>query len=196
MAIIRRTLPRIDQPPYAGGVIEPAVHLFIFVHRVADLTPGLYALCRHPDHHSQLQSACSRSFLWERVEADLPLYRLKPGDFVYESIEISCDQTIAGYSAFSLGMLAHFHPLLKAAPGAYRQLFWEAGQVGHILYLEAEAHGYRGTGIGCFLDDGMHNLLGVKNRDFQSLYHFTVGSPVIDTRLKTLPPYHHLERAN
>lgn len=194
MAIIQRTLPRMDQPPFAAGIIEPSIHLFIFVHRVTDLTPGLYALCRNPDHQSRLQAACSKNFLWERVDPSLPLYRLKPGDFVYEAIHISCDQTIAGYSAFSLGMLAHFHPQLKATPGAYRQLLWEAGQVGHILYLEAEAQGYRGTGIGCFFDNGMHTLLGMKDREFQSLYHFTVGNPVVDARLKTLPAYHHLER--
>jgi hypothetical protein len=30
---------------------------------------------------------------------------------------------------------------------------------------------------------------------FQSLYHFTVGGPVDDPRLTTLPPYAHLTRA-
>jgi hypothetical protein len=124
----------------------------------------------------------------------MPLFLLKPGDYVYDAIHISCDQTIAGYSAFSLGMLARFHPYLRSAPGAYRHLFWEAGLVGHLLYLEAEAQGYRGTGIGCFFDDGMHNLLGLKDREFQSLYHFTIGTPVADSRLRTLPAYHHLER--
>ena len=35
--------------------------------------------------------------------------------------------------------------------------------IGQVLYLEAEAVGLRGTGIGCFFDDGMHSLLGLKD---------------------------------
>jgi SagB-type dehydrogenase family enzyme len=196
LAILLRTLPRFETPPFATGIGEPAIDLLVFVHRVNGLRPGLYALCRHPAHRDRLQAACDPRFLWEVHDPQIPLFFLKPGDYVYDAIHISCDQTIAGYSAFSLGMLARFHPYLKTAPGAYRLLFWEAGLVGHLLYLEAEAQGYRGTGIGCFFDDGMHNLLGLKEREFQSLYHFTIGTPVADTRLKTLPAYHHLERAD
>mgnify|MGYP002640536791 CR=1 FL=1 len=58
-----------------------------------------------------------------------------------------------------------------------------------IARLEAEAAGIRSTGIGCYFDDPMHQVLGLKDRKYQDLYHFTVGGPVIDTRLTTLPPY-------
>ena len=61
-----------------------------------------------------------------------------------------------------------------------------------MLYLEAEAAGVRGTGIGCYFDDAVHKLLGLDGDRFQSLYHFTVGSPVEDPRLMTLPAYFHL----
>ncbi len=61
--------------------------------------------------------------------------------------------------------------------------------MGQALYLEAEAHGLRGTGIGCYFDDSFHELLGLSGRSFQSLYHFTVGYPLSDLRLLTLPPY-------
>src|SRR3989338_3532668 len=61
--------------------------------------------------------------------------------------------------------------------------FWETGMIGQVLYLEAEAHGVRGTGIGCFLDDPVHEILGLKDHTFQSLYHFTIGGPVEDARL-------------
>ena len=61
--------------------------------------------------------------------------------------------------------------------------------LGHVLYLEAEAAGVRATGIGCFFDDEMHALLGISDYSWQSLYHFTVGGPVDDPRLSTLPPY-------
>ena len=61
--------------------------------------------------------------------------------------------------------------------------------IGQVLYLEAEAAGIRSTGIGCFFDDPVHDLFGFKGRKHQTLYHFTVGGPVEDTRLTTLPPY-------
>jgi hypothetical protein len=63
---------------------------------------------------------------------------------------------------------------------------------GQVLYLEAEAAGICGTGIGCYFDDSVHELLGFKDDKFQSLYHFTVGKPLEDSRLQTLPAYGHL----
>jgi len=54
----------------------------------------------------------------------------------------------------------------------------------------AEAQGIRGTGIGCFFDDPVHRIFGfARNRKYQSLYHFTMGGPVEDTRLRTLRAY-------
>ena len=38
-------------------------------------------------------------------------------------------------------------------------------------------------------DDPMHGILGVKDRKYQDLYHFTIGGPIEDTRLTTLPSY-------
>ena len=66
--------------------------------------------------------------------------------------------------------------------------------LGQVLYLEAEAAGIRSTGIGCYFDDVFHDLLGIQTDAFQSLYHFTVGSPIEDLRLTTLAPYFHLEQ--
>ena len=58
-----------------------------------------------------------------------------------------------------------------------------------MLYLEAEAAGVRATGIGWFFDDPVHQVLGFDDARFQSLYHFTIGGPVQDSRLTTLAPY-------
>ncbi|MFQ5585306.1 MAG: nitroreductase family protein, partial [Thermodesulfobacteriota bacterium] len=103
---------------------------------------------------------------------------------------LSCHQEIASDGCFNLGMIAAFEePLTRLGPWFYPCLFWECGMVGQILYLEAEAAGVRGTGIGCFFDDPVHEVLGLKTTRFQSLYHFTVGKPTEDTRLTTLPPY-------
>jgi hypothetical protein len=35
----------------------------------------------------------------------------------------------------------------------------------------------------------VHEVFGFRGLAFQSLYHFTVGGPVEDARLTTLPPY-------
>jgi hypothetical protein len=61
--------------------------------------------------------------------------------------------------------------------------------IGQVLYLEAEAAGIRGTGIGCYFDDLMHELCGITDDRLQSLYHFTVGGAVEDSRLTTRPAY-------
>jgi len=93
-------------------------------------------------------------------------------------------------------MITALSESVKSSPYRYRHLFWEAGIIGQVLYLGAEAHGLRGTGIGCYFDDDIHQLLGLKNNHYQSLYHFTVGHPLEDKRLTTLPAYHHLKRGS
>ena len=89
--------------------------------------------------------------------------------------------------------MSRFREELETAPCRYRHLFWETGMIGQVLYLEAEAQGVRATGIGCFFDDPVHELLGLADDTFQSLYHFTVGGPREDGRLATRDAYHHLE---
>ena len=106
---------------------------------------------------------------------------------------LSCHQDIAADGAFSLGMLARFETVLRdRGAAAYRELFWEAGMIGQALYLAAEAAGVRGTGMGCYFDEVLHCALGLVGHNWQSLYHFTIGGPVEDLRLRTVPPYQHL----
>ena len=103
---------------------------------------------------------------------------------------LSCDQDIAADGFFSLAMLVPLADTLASqGEHAYRRLFWDCGMVGQVLYLEAEAAGARGTGIGCFYDDPVCELLGFESTAFQSLYHFSMGAPVEDTRLGTEPGY-------
>jgi SagB-type dehydrogenase family enzyme len=190
--LLAATLPGgapFDVLPFVGQV-----HLLLFVHRVEDLAPGLYCLVRTSDDLPLLRSSCNREFLWQPAAEALPLYLLQAGDCRSLARTLSCHQDIAGDSAFSLGMLARFEPLISEAPWRYRELFWEAGLIGQALYLEAEAQGLRGTGIGCYFDDLMHELLGLEDRTWQDLYHFTIGAPREDTRLQTQPAYYHLPR--
>jgi SagB-type dehydrogenase family enzyme len=197
-ALLDRLLPRPGVPPWDVWPWPAHLHCLLFVHRVEGLPAGVYLLERTPMAHARLRAALGAGFRWERpvgCPANLPLFALAAGDFREAAERVSCHQAIAADGAFSLGMLAEFADSLRTT-GAwwYRALFWEAGLLGHVLYLEAEAAGVRGTGIGCFFDDAFHRLLGVSGEDFQSLYHFTVGGPVDDPRLTTLPGYFHLER--
>jgi len=196
--ILDRLMPRPDVPPWDALPWLPHLHCGIFVHRVNGLESGLYLLERTLLPNQKLRSLLSARFLFERpaeCPKSLPLFKLVAGDFRAHSQSVSCHQKIAEAGAFSLGMIAEFEESIRSK-GAwwYRRLFWEAGVLGQVLYLEAEAAGFRGTGIGCYFDDAFHNLLGLQGNQFQSLYHFTVGSPIEDTRLTTLPAYAHLNR--
>jgi hypothetical protein len=90
-------------------------------------------------------------------------------------------------------MISLFRETVERHPFYYRCLHWEAGMIGQVLYLDAETHGMRGTGMGCFFDDVTHEILGLTDNTFQDLYHFSVGRAVEDRRLTTLPPYDHLK---
>jgi SagB-type dehydrogenase family enzyme len=176
--------------PWTSAWWAPRVHLALFLHRVEDVAPGLYLLLRDPRAFDRLRAACRPEFLWEAADTGLPLWCLARDDARSLAARLSCDQDIAADGFFSLGMLADFDASLQASgPSFYRHLFWETGMVGQVLYLEAEAAGARATGIGCFFDDPVHDVLGLRGHAFQSLYHFTVGAPIDDSRLTTEPGY-------
>jgi len=193
--MLARLMPTADgrAMPWDAVSWRPRLHLALFVHRVEGLTPGLYALVRDRQRLDALRTAADGEFEWHRVDgapAGLPLFLLAAGDYRDVAARVSCGQAIAADGAFSAGMIADYlDALVTEGPEAYRRLFWEAGAIGQVLYLEAEAAGARATGIGCFFDDPVHETLGFTSREWQSLYHFTVGGPVEDTRLSTLPAY-------
>jgi SagB-type dehydrogenase family enzyme len=183
--LLARTLPS-DTVPWRALWWSPRIHLAIFVHRVDGVAPGLYLLSRAAEAVSRLQAAFRSEFAWTKAADDLPLWLLQTIDCRSLARRLSCDQDIAADGFFSLGMIADFAASLdEHGPSFYRHLFWEAGVVGQIVYLEAEAAGARATGIGCFYDDPVHKVLGIEGHAFQSLYHFTVGMPVEDARLTT-----------
>ena len=200
LAILEATLPRPSAPPFDSWPFPPLLHLIVFVHRVTGLAPGMYLWLRNQTDEQALRQAFHSIHHWEVPEGlspALPLRRLGKGDLRGFARTLSCQQDIAADGAFSLGMLAHFEPVLReSGASAWRHLFWEAGMIGQALYLAAEAAGVRGTGIGCYFDDLLHYALGLTGHDWQSLYHFTVGTPVDDPRLSTAPPYDRLKVVN
>lgn len=191
------TLPRSGLPPWDAIAWQPSIHLVLFVHRVDGLAPGLYLFLRNAQIEAPLRAELSAEFEWVRAEAcpaHFRLFRLVTADARNAARALSCHQDIASDGAFSLGMLAEYETSLAQGSWHYRQLFWEAGMLGQVLYLEAEAAGVSGTGIGCYFDDAAHELLGIQGQALQSMYHFTVGTALMDTRLQTLPAYAHLRR--
>jgi len=184
----------LDRPnaPWDVWNFAPRVHPIFFIHRVEGLDPGVYAMPRHPSAANMLREQLRRDFEWQTPEcapAHLPFVRLLRTDCRIIARTMNCHQAIAADSCFSLSMLGEFEPIVSANPWRYRQLHWEAGLMGHALYLEAEAAGLRGTGIGCYFDDALHEVLGLATAQFQALYHFTIGRPLTDGRISTLPAY-------
>jgi nitroreductase len=198
MSMLARTLPTFAKatvgkpvmPPWDAIDWPPQVHLLIFVHRVDGLTPGVYAYLRDPAVLPDWRAAMRREFLWEPMNDSNGLYLLLPLDVTWVANRVSCDQDIAADGFFSLGMIARLESSLRErGEWFYRRLFWETGILGQVLYLEAEAAGARATGIGCFYDDPVHEAAGLSGKEWQSLYHFSMGVPVDDDRLTTEPGY-------
>lgn len=182
-AILRATMP--DRMPCGALPGRPAVHLALYANRIDGLEPGLYLLIRDPSAEAMLRSALSDRASWDAVGPEgLHVRRLTAGDSRSTAQQVSCGQAIASDGAFAVSMLAEFEPVLRTEGAwAYRRLHWETGLIGQILYLEAEAAGVQATGIGCFFDDSIHRLLGLRGRELQALYNFTVGAAVVDDRL-------------
>jgi len=192
--MLGRLVPTRDghSMPWDAIPWRPRLHLGLFVHRVRGLPPGLYALARDPERLAPFRAGFQRDFAWRRPAGcppGLPLFLLEEGDCQAIAAQVSCGQEIAGDGAFSVAMIADVAEALGArGPAFYRNLFWEAGAIGQVLYLEAEEARLRATGIGCYFDELVHDLFGLSPA-WRSLYHFTVGGPVEDARLTTLPAY-------
>ncbi len=191
--LLARLVPGGAPRPFGLAPWAPTVSLALFVHRVDGLAPGLYALVRDPAHDEPLRAALRREFSWDTVEGapdHLPLRFLGGGDLRAAARSLNCGQDIAADGAFAVSMLARFDGALQeSGPAMYPRLFWETGMIGQMLYLEAEAAGLQGTGIGCFFDDEVHLSLGVDTTAWQCLYGFTVGGGVTDERVQSEPAY-------
>lgn len=165
------------------------VHPVLLVHRVEDIAPGLYAMPRSGVARASLQEAFRETFSWQSADPELPLFQLVAARTGKTARTLSCHQDIATHCAVTIMMVAEFARPVATDPAAYRHLHWEAGMLGHVITLEAEAAGWRGTGIGCFFDDADHEVLGLQGDQFQVIYHYAVGMALEDMRISTLPAY-------
>jgi SagB-type dehydrogenase family enzyme len=196
--MLERVVPCAEHAPWQALPWQPSVHLALFVHRVEGVTPGLYFVFRDAARAEDIAACIGRSFEWASPEGapdDILFLRLTSADARNAARTICCHQDIAANGAFAVAMLAELEPTLQAQGAhAYRRLHWEAGVLGQVLYLEAEAAGLSGTGIGCFFDDVMHEVLGISDARLAMLYGFTVGGRTDDPRVQMTPAYAHLTR--
>lgn len=197
LRLLHHLLPAARSPVWRSWPAPARIQPVFFVHRVEGLTPGLYVQVRDPDVHDTLRAQLNAQFDWQvpgdaKLQprfAELGFYHLVSANAQPAARRYACHQDIASDSAFAVSLLAPLHDSVATAPWWYRQLYWECGMLGQVMYLEAEASDLRATGIGCFFDDAVHQVLGIKDDRWQCLYQFTLGGALPDTRLITLPPY-------
>lgn len=182
------------QPLISG---RSSLDFVLAIHNVQGLEPGLYVLPEGPD--SGLPEVAKRWGEWRSVvEFEVngqahPLYHLKSANCAKLVASICCQQAIAQDCNFTVGYLARFEQSLnQAGSSLYRQLYWQAGSIAQQIYLAATYEGIAATGIGCYLDDPWHELLGIADHSYQLMYQMAVGHPIVDQRIASFSGYHHL----
>jgi len=98
---------------------------------------------------------------------------------------LSLGQDLAGNACVAFSMIADLERAVSShGDRGYRYVHFEAGAIGHRLYLAAEALGLGATGIGAFFDEEVHRYLSLTSGQRQVVYHFAIGYPVPDPRLE------------
>jgi SagB-type dehydrogenase family enzyme len=161
LSAILRAATRTFSADFAG---TPFIQLYLYAHRVDGLEPGVYRL-------------------WER-RAELE--QIKSGDQRVQAAGLSLGQDLAGNACVAFSMIGDIERAVRAhGCRGYRYVHFEAGAIGHRLYLAAEALGLGATGIGAFYDDKVHEYLNLAPEQGHVVYHFAIGYPVPDPRLET-----------
>ena len=138
------------------------VQLYLYAHRVDDLGPGVY---RYWAQKAQLE-------------------QIRAGDQRVAAAGLSLGQDLAGNACVAFSMIGDLERAARRhGDRGYRYVHFEAGAIGHRLYLAAEALGLGATGIGAFYDDEVHRYLNVTCGQRQVVYHFAIGYPVPDPRV-------------
>jgi SagB-type dehydrogenase family enzyme len=148
---------------FADFAAHRYVHLYLYVHRVEGLEPGVY---RFWPEHAELE-------------------RIKAGDQRLVAAALSLGQDLAGDACVAFSMIGDFeNAARKYGDRGYRYVHFEAGAIGQRIYLAAEALGLGATGIGAFFDEEVNRFLGLSPEQGQVVYHFAIGYPVVDPRLE------------
>lgn len=139
------------------------IQLYLYIHRVEGLEQGVYRF-------------------WPEGAR---LEKIKSGDQRVAAAGLSLGQDLAGNACVAFSMIGDLERATRAnGDRGYRYVHFEAGAIGHRLYLAAESQGLGATGIGAFYDEEVHRYLHVKPEQGQVVYHFAIGYPVTDPRLQ------------
>jgi SagB-type dehydrogenase family enzyme len=151
------------EPLFADFAITRFIDLYLYVHRVEGLAPGVY---RYWPEHAELE-------------------KIKEGDQRLVAAALSLGQDLAGNACLAFSMIGDFENAARRyGDRGYRYVHFEAGAIGQRMYLASEALGLRATGIGAFFDDEVNRYLSLAPELGQVVYHFAIGYPVSDPRLE------------
>jgi SagB-type dehydrogenase family enzyme len=152
-----------EEPLFADFATLRFVQLYLYVHRVEGLPPGVY---RYLSGHAELET-------------------IKQGDQRLAAAALSLGQDLAANACVAFSMIGDFENAARSyGDRGYRYVHFEAGAIGQRMYLAAEALSLRATGIGAFFDEEVQRYLSLNPEQGQVVYHFAVGYPVPDPRLK------------
>ena len=169
--ILDKTLPR-NIPPFNAKTHFNNIDIVMFINRVNGIESGIYYYSRN--------NLLKHNF----TQIEDRLYLIEKGDFSEASKFINCTQDLGKFSSVSFSFVANFEKITKNYH--YKLTLQEAGMIGQILYLEAEAKNIRGCGIGCFFDEIINEE--ILNSKLQAVYNFTIGIPLIDERIIKIKP--------
>jgi SagB-type dehydrogenase family enzyme len=156
-------LSSTKEPLFADFATARFVYLYLYVHRVEGLAPGVY---RYWPEHAELE-------------------KIKEGDQRLVAAALSLGQDLAGNACLAFSMIGDFENAARSYGNrGYRYVHFEAGAIGQRMYLASEALGLRATGIGAFFDEEVNRYLSVAPELGQVVYHFAIGYPVPDPRLE------------
>jgi SagB-type dehydrogenase family enzyme len=156
-------LAAANQPFSADFAGARFIQLYLYIHRVNGLQPGVYRFWPEPAELEQIRN----------------------GDQRVAAAGLSLGQDLAGNACMAFSMIGDLERAVRAhGDRGYRYVHFEAGAIGHRLYLAAEALGLGATGIGAFYDEEVHRYLNLAPGQGQVVYHFAIGYPVPDPRLE------------
>jgi SagB-type dehydrogenase family enzyme len=131
------------------------VDVYLVVHRVEALEPGLYRYDR--DHHR--------------------LVTHRTGSLVGDFTRVCLGQEKAGTAAVGVLMVARLgEGRVLASTRRYRDMLVESGAIGQRIYLAAESAGLSARNLAAFRDDDLNRLLGLDGQR-EAAIHLTMLGP-------------------
>ena len=156
-------LSSTKEPLFADFATSRLIHLYLYIHRVEGLAPGVY---RYWPEHAELE-------------------KIKEGDQRLIAAALSLGQNLAGNACLALSIIGDFENAARRYGNrGYRYVHFGAGAIGQRMYLASEALGLRATRIGAFVDDEVNRYLSLTPELGQVVYHFAIGYPISDPRLE------------